>query len=118
MSMSGYPILEGFLMLSRRTLFRGGAASAVVLATGAATASPSAAAPLTGRRPDRAALQEALDQLVAAGATAALARVDGPTGDWQGASGVVRLGHPARPTAYGRFRIGSITKTFVSTTVL
>src|SRR5690349_21707387 len=100
-------------MPSRRSVLAGTAAAA--LAAGVGTASPAEA---SSGGPDRAALQAALDQIVATGATAALARVDSPSGSWRGASGVVELGRPARAQAGGQFRVGSITKTFVATVVL
>jgi D-alanyl-D-alanine carboxypeptidase len=99
-------------MPSRRTILAG---SAAALAAGVGIASPAAASP---GRPDRDALQAALDRIVATGATAALARVDSPSGSWRGASGVRELGRPARPVAGGQFRVGSITKTFVATVIL
>ncbi|WP_256987261.1 serine hydrolase [Streptomyces sp. BR123] len=69
--------------------------------------------------PDRG-LQESLDALLkASGSSAALAEVrDHGRAVWRGAAGTGNLdsGTPAR--ADGRFRIGSVTKTFVSTVVL
>jgi D-alanyl-D-alanine carboxypeptidase len=100
-------------MPSRRTVLAGSAAAA--LAAGVGTAAPAAA---SSGGLDRAALQAALDRVVAAGATAALARVDSPSGSWRGSSGVVELGRPARPSAGGQYRVGSITKTFVATVIL
>jgi D-alanyl-D-alanine carboxypeptidase len=100
-------------MPSRRTVLAGSAAAA--LAAGVGTAAPAAA---SSGGLDRAALQAALDRVVATGATAALARVDSPSGSWRGSSGVVELGRPARPFAGGQYRVGSITKTFVATVVL
>jgi D-alanyl-D-alanine carboxypeptidase len=100
-------------MPSRRSVLAGSAAA--VFAAGAGTASRAEA---SSGGLDRAGLQTALDQIVATGATAALARVDSPAGSWRGAAGVVELGRPARPAATGQFRVGSITKTFVSTVVL
>ncbi|WP_250031426.1 serine hydrolase domain-containing protein [Paractinoplanes maris] len=63
-------------------------------------------------------LQAALDDIVAAGATGALAVVDDGTRTVQLTSGVARLQprQPLRPTA--RFRVGSATKTFVAVTAL
>ncbi|MEU4690641.1 serine hydrolase domain-containing protein [Actinoplanes sp. NPDC023714] len=100
-------------MPDRRTVLAGSAAALVAVSTGTASRAEASAT-----RPDRAALQEALDRIVATGGTAALARVDGPSGSWRGSSGVARLGHPARPVPGGRFRVGSITKTFVATVIL
>lgn len=110
-------------MPSRRSVLAGSAAAAFV--AGAGTASRAEASPagtsLTGTPSgalNSAALQAALDRIVATGATAALARVDSPSGNWRGSSGVVELGRATRPAAGGRFRVGSVTKTFVSTVVL
>jgi D-alanyl-D-alanine carboxypeptidase len=103
-------------MPTRRSILAGTAAATLAATVGAApraTAAPAAAAV-----PDRAALQAALDQIVATGATAALARVDTRSGTWHGASGVVELGRPAPAPAWGRFRVGSVTKTFVATVLL
>ncbi len=100
-------------MPSRRSVLAGSAAAAFVAGVG--TASPAEA---SSGGLDRAALQEALDRIVATGATAALARVDSPSGGWRSAAGVRELGRPARPVAGGQFRVGSITKTFVATVVL
>jgi D-alanyl-D-alanine carboxypeptidase len=102
-------------MPSRRTVLTGSAAAAIAAGAGVGIASPAAASP---GGPDRAALQAALDRIVATGATAALARLDGPSGSWRGSSGVVELGRPARPVPGGRYRVGSITKTFVATVIL
>ena len=106
-------------MPDRRTVLAGSAAALLAASTG--IGAPAAAAPSGAQQSkglDRAALQEALDRIVATGGTAALARVDSPAGSWRGSSGVVRLGHPARPVPGGQFRVGSITKTFVATVIL
>ncbi|WP_354643543.1 serine hydrolase domain-containing protein [Kitasatospora camelliae] len=86
-------------------------------ATGAPVDRPAAA---EEARPDGAALRKALDALVSeGGSSAALGEVrDHGRVVWRGAAGTGDLdtGSPAR--ADGRFRIGSVTKTFVSTVVL
>ncbi|MGK5683508.1 serine hydrolase domain-containing protein [Actinoplanes sp. URMC 104] len=75
------------------------------------------AAPASASRGDPA-LQAALDDLVAAGATGALAVVDDGTRTLRLTSGVARL-QPRQPlTPPARFRIGSATKTFVSVVAL
>ncbi|MFI6848284.1 beta-lactamase family protein [Kitasatospora sp. NBC_00085] len=69
---------------------------------------------------DRAALDAAVRGLVSpGGASATLGRVDerGRT-VWKGAAGTADLATGAPATAEGRFRIGSVTKTFVATVVL
>jgi D-alanyl-D-alanine carboxypeptidase len=98
---------------SRRTVLAGSAAAALAAGVGTASRAEASSGDL-----DRAALQASLDQIVATGATAALARVDSPSGSWRGSSGVVELGRPARPAAGGHYRVGSITKTFVATVIL
>lgn len=63
-------------------------------------------------------LQNILDQITASGASAALAEFrDGQT-VWRGSSGHTRLGHSGPAPANGRFRIASVTKTFIATVVL
>ncbi|WP_030708606.1 serine hydrolase domain-containing protein [Streptomyces sp. NRRL F-2580] len=70
--------------------------------------------------PDAAALEKAITGLGPEhrDATAALVRVGGRSGTWQGSSGVadVRTGREA--LEQGRFRAGSVTKTFTSAVVL
>ncbi|MEU4561791.1 serine hydrolase domain-containing protein [Actinoplanes sp. NPDC023936] len=115
-------------MLSRRSVLAGAAAAALTAGVGTASRAEASRAGVAPGGPDRAgagpggldraALQAALDRIVATGATAALARVDSPSGSWHGASGVAELGRPARPLAGGQFRVGSITKTFVATVIL
>ncbi|MFB6889028.1 serine hydrolase domain-containing protein [Kitasatospora sp. NPDC056327] len=98
-------------------------ATVVTLAPAAAVAAgrdEAAAAGPAGERRPRVDGQLELRELVEhGGATAALAeiRLPGHT-RWRGAAGTSDLatGQPARPD--GRFRIGSVTKTFVSTVVL
>jgi D-alanyl-D-alanine carboxypeptidase len=107
---------------SRRAILKAGATAALALTAGTVT-STSAGASATpagpARTPDRDALQEALDQVVATGgATAALAELRDVSGVWRGASGVAVLGSSRPAPARGRFRIASVTKTFVATVVL
>lgn len=91
-----------------------------VLVAPPAAAAPSFAARATSAAAtgDLQALQAMLDQMVASGATGALARVDDGERTWQLASGAARLEprQALRPDA--RFRIGSLTKTFVATVAL
>ena len=78
----------------------------------APTASAAPAEPRAGR------LQALLDQLVANGASGALALVDDGSGPVRLASGSANL-DPRRPLSpTDRVRVGSITKTFVSTVAL
>jgi D-alanyl-D-alanine carboxypeptidase len=90
----------------------------VVIATTvlAVTAAPAAAT--AAREADRAGLQSRLDDVVAAGTVGALAEVRDPLGRWRGAGGVAELGTTRAVPLDGRFRAGSVTKTFVATVVL
>ncbi|MFJ7202678.1 serine hydrolase domain-containing protein [Streptomyces sp. NPDC098789] len=103
-----------------------GIASGPVLAHAAPAPAPASAtasgvaAPTVPTPPNAAALSEAIAGLGADNehATAALVRVGGTSGSWQGSSGVsdVRTGRAA--IAEGRFRVGSVTKTFTAAVVL
>src|SRR3954468_6637644 len=88
------------------------AVATLVAATPAATAS---AAP---HRPDRAKLQHALDAVVSSGAPGAIALVRDGRRSLRLVSGYENLAtrRPMRPR--DRFRVGSVTKTFVATVVL
>ncbi|MBT2471116.1 beta-lactamase family protein [Streptomyces sp. ISL-66] len=70
--------------------------------------------------PDAAALEQAIAGLGAehAYATAAAVRVSGSSGSWQGSSGVSDVRTGAAAIADGRFRAGSVTKTFTAAVVL
>ncbi|NYI04708.1 D-alanyl-D-alanine carboxypeptidase [Allostreptomyces psammosilenae] len=85
-----------------------------------ATAAPpgSAGGPLPPGGTERPLLQQALDTVPGYGVPGALTVVDDDLGHWSGGSGVgdVATGQAVRPD--GRFRAGSITKTFVATVVL
>ena len=87
------------------------ALGAVVGATACAGAPERAAA----REPE---LQRALDQLVAAGAPGAIALVREGDRTIRFTSGYRNLEPRARMRASDRFRVGSVTKTFVATVVL
>ncbi len=67
---------------------------------------------------DRAGLQRRLDDVVAVGAVGALAEVRDEHGVWRGASGAAELEKRRAVPVRGRFRVGSITKTFVATVAL
>ena len=101
-------------------------ATALVLGVAAGPAGPAlAAAPAPvatvttiQEAPDAKALRAAIAGLPKADATAALVRVAGTDGNWQGSSGVHDLesNRPADPDA--RFRAGSVTKVFTAAVVL
>ncbi|WP_328402953.1 serine hydrolase domain-containing protein [Nocardia sp. NBC_00403] len=67
---------------------------------------------------DRAALQQAMNDFVAAGATGVQLRVRDRSGEWAGSAGVAEIGRPEGVPVDGRFRVGSITKTFIATVLL
>jgi D-alanyl-D-alanine carboxypeptidase len=94
------------------------AAATIGILTAGAGVSADAAASTSVRTVDGTGLQRALDELVAAGAAGALVEVRDQHGVWRGTSGVARLGESQPVPANGRFRAGSITKTFVATVVL
>src|SRR3954465_1170726 len=93
----------------------------VVLAVLASLAALAALAPASppGSRPlGRAKLQHALDRLVAAGAPGVVALVRERDHTWTLTSGYANVATHTRMRARDRFRIGSVTKNFVSTVIL
>jgi D-alanyl-D-alanine carboxypeptidase len=96
------------------------AMAALVLAPAraAAVAGPKTADAPTAQRIDPGELRRLLDQIVAAGAPGATARVRDEHGITQAASGVadLRTGRPMRP--WLNYRAGSLAKPFVATVVL
>ncbi|WP_370420164.1 serine hydrolase domain-containing protein [Streptomyces sp. QH1-20] len=91
-------------------------------AVAATAAAPVPAAPRAGSHHSpystHSATQDALDAIVRGGTPGVLARSDRAGEAWNGTSGVadLRTGHPRLPQ--DRFRIGSLTKTFVATVLL
>jgi len=92
----------------------------VALAAGVLLLAPAraGAAPGPGARIDPGELRGLLDQIVAAGAPGAAARIRDEDGVTQAGSGVadLRNGRPMRPWLH--YRVGSVTKPFVATVVL
>lgn len=89
---------------------------AVPVVLGTAALLPLTAIPATAARPSQ--LQRDLDAVVAAGATSATAEIDtGRHRQWA-TSGVAEVGSNRPVPANARFRIGSVTKTFVATVIL
>ncbi|WP_433721045.1 serine hydrolase domain-containing protein [Actinoplanes sp. CA-051413] len=86
------------------------AALAVIAAPAAVAAQPPG--------PDRPDLQLRLDDVVAAGAVGAFAEVRDQHRTWRSTSGVAEVGTTQPVPVNGRFRAGSITKTFLATVVL
>ncbi len=97
-------------------------ASAIgVVVAGAVTATLLAGpAEASGKGPDRghAATQAALDAAVEAGVPGVTARAVGRHGTWKGTSGVGDLTEGTARGAHDRYRVGSVTKTFVATVLL
>ncbi len=83
-----------------------------LVAPAAAVAAP---APAGAGNPS---LQALLDELVVNGASGVVARVDDGTHSWRLASGAARLEPPQVMRPGARFRVGSITKSFVATVAL
>ncbi|MEV4510429.1 serine hydrolase domain-containing protein [Dactylosporangium sp. NPDC049525] len=103
-------------MTTRRTILKSGAVTAFVAAGGTALAPVPAAA--SGPGPDRDALQEAVARLGANGASGILAEVRDRDWIWRGSAGVAELGGTRPVQPQGRFRVGSVTKSFVATVAL
>jgi D-alanyl-D-alanine carboxypeptidase len=92
--------------------------SLVTATTALALMAVPAAAAAAPRGAENTGLQRRLDDLTAAGAVGALAEVRDEHGVWRGTSGVAELGTTRPVPVHGRFRAGSITKTFLATVVL
>ncbi|WP_406016571.1 serine hydrolase domain-containing protein [Streptomyces sp. NBC_00984] len=104
-------------------------ACAVLAAVALGTALPAAATPAerptvaveraSGQLPglDPQVLQRALSSAPDR-VTGVLARVSGPDGHWVGTYGTADVATGASVPADGRFRLGSVTKTFIATVVL
>ncbi|MBP2320562.1 D-alanyl-D-alanine carboxypeptidase [Kibdelosporangium banguiense] len=95
----------------------GVAAVAVTLLAGVAAPGVATAADTEVGR-DRPELQEAMQAFVDSGSTGVQLRVHDQRGEWAGSAGVRKLGEAAKPPTNGRFRVGSVTKTFTATVVL
>lgn len=95
------------------------AAGLVTSVTGPVTAASAVATrPEHRSDPVAAQLQEALDDVVTAGASGVILRVDDGQRTYRLASGQARLEPPQRMRPDARFRSGSLTKSFVSTIAL
>ncbi|WP_196812149.1 serine hydrolase [Nocardia sp. CNY236] len=90
--------------------------SAMVLAAGSASSGVAVASPDPAG--DYAEVRQAMDELIADGAAGVLVRVRDGQQVWTHSAGVAEVGRPDPVPLDGRFRIGSITKTFVATVVL
>ena len=94
--------------------------TAIVLATtlGAALAATPASAATTVPPLNRQALEAAIAGLPDDEASGALVQVRGSAGEWTGTAGIGDLRTGRGVPADGRFRIGSMTKTFTATAAL
>ncbi|GAA3687276.1 serine hydrolase domain-containing protein [Nonomuraea antimicrobica] len=91
---------------------------AVAMAAMAATAAGPAVAAGAGAAVGREDWQGLLDGIVAAGAVSAIAEIRDGNTTWRGTAGKATMGG-SRPAAVdGKFRIGSVTKSFTAATVL
>ena len=97
-----------------RTVAATAAACALIASAPVATASERD----VGHESVQQNLQQKLDEVVGAGAVGALAEVRDGHAVWRGSSGTAERGKPREVPVRGRFRIGSVTKTFVATVVL
>ncbi|MFC9843004.1 serine hydrolase domain-containing protein [Streptomyces sp. NPDC060223] len=95
---------------------RFGALAFLTLCVLVPTAGSAVAAPAVV--PDGTALQTALDRVTATGAVGAVAEVRQGIAVWRGSSGKSRLNGRQSAPVDGRFRAGSVTKTFTATVVL
>ena len=89
---------------------------ALAVALLAGTTAPGVADAAAGR--DRPELRDAMQAFVDSGLTGVQLRVHDQRGEWVDSAGVRELGEPAKPPTTGRFRVGSVTKTFTATVVL
>lgn len=111
-------------MTSRRTMLKTGATGVFALSAGflalSSGTTPAALADDAAppRKPNAGALQAALDAIAATAASGVLAEVRDAGWVWRGSSGVAELGTTRPVPVNGRFRAGSITKTFVATVAL
>jgi D-alanyl-D-alanine carboxypeptidase len=67
---------------------------------------------------DRPELQKAAQEFVDAGFGGLELRVHDEHGEWVGTAGIREIGQTEQPPVGGQFRVGSVTKTFVSTVAL
>ncbi|MDQ2586971.1 serine hydrolase domain-containing protein [Saccharothrix yanglingensis] len=95
-----------------------GIALAAVVGTAALGLGGTAVAAPAGDRVDRAVVQRALDEMARTGAQGVQVRVVDGRREFTARAGTAEVGSPRPVPLDGRFRVGSITKTFVSTVVL
>jgi D-alanyl-D-alanine carboxypeptidase len=83
-----------------------------------ASPTPTSPAPAATAAAENLRLQALLDELVANGASGALAVVGDGRQIWYQSSGVARQSPPSSLTTAARFRAGGVTKTFIATVTL
>jgi D-alanyl-D-alanine carboxypeptidase len=103
---------EGISLMGVRRRKLGGVLLAATLGLGLTSATASATP-----TPDRPDVRQAMVALTDAGIAGVQLRIHDDDGDWTASAGVRELSGGKVPTN-GRFRAGSITKTFVSTVML
>ncbi|WP_326730311.1 serine hydrolase domain-containing protein [Streptomyces phaeochromogenes] len=108
-------------MTASRTM-RLGLTSAAALVAASLTAPVAMASPAFSSAPaplrDHAATQRAMDAAVQDGVPGVAGQAKDKYGTWKGTSGVGNLKTKQPRSAHDRYRVGSITKTFVSTVLL
>ncbi|MEU1289949.1 serine hydrolase domain-containing protein [Kitasatospora sp. NPDC005856] len=72
----------------------------------------------SGHGPDRPGLRQAIEEIAESGFLGVQLRVNDAHGEWVASAGSAELGRDGRPPVDGHFRVGSVTKSFVATTVL
>ena len=114
-------------MVSRRTLLKSGATGVFAVSAGAAGlialntgSAPAASADevAMSATPGAAPLRQALDVIAATAAAGVLAEIRHPGSTWRSSGGVAELNTTERVPVQGRFRAGSVTKSFVATVVM
>jgi D-alanyl-D-alanine carboxypeptidase len=89
-----------------------------VQAAAAAPAPVAAGVAPAAARPTHAELQAIMDSVTSDTGSSITAELIDEQGRWTPTSGVAQIGKHGAPPADGRFRVGSITKTFVATVML
>ncbi|MGW0826391.1 serine hydrolase domain-containing protein [Streptomyces sp. NPDC002845] len=97
---------------------RTGLVAAIALAAATAMAAPAVAAQPGAAGSDHSATREAMDAAVKDGVPGVAAQAKDTHGIWKATSGVGNLKTGKPRSAHDRYRVGSITKTFVATVLL
>lgn len=94
------------------------ATTAAMIAAAALAGTPALGAAADGHDTTTGGLQSSLDGVVRHGAVGALVEVRSDSGSRRASAGVAEIGSTRPVLEHGRFRIGSITKSFTATVVL